>query len=87
VQGRPANDGIEGEVYLRNIEDDTLRAVVLKRPECDREGHATVWDDGARADTRKWVRRGEPGHGNLQLLESCETDEVEGCPAINQDVV
>jgi hypothetical protein len=46
-----------------------------------------VRDDGARAHTQKRVRRGEPGHGDLQLLESHKTDEVEGCPAINQDVV
>jgi hypothetical protein len=36
---------------------------------------------------KKWARRGEPGNGDLQLLESCETDEVEVCPATNQDVV
>jgi hypothetical protein len=47
----------------------------------------TSWADGARGHTQKWVRRGEPGHGDLQLLQSCKTDEVEGCPAINEDVV
>jgi hypothetical protein len=38
-----------------------------------------VWDDGAQTHTQKWVQRGEPGHGNLELLESHKTDEVEGC--------
>jgi hypothetical protein len=87
VQGRPANDGVEGEVDLHNTEDGALCAVVLRRPECDWEGDATAWDDGARAHTRKWARRGQPRHGNLQLLESRKTDEVEGCPTMNQDVV
>jgi hypothetical protein len=30
IQGRLAKDGIEGEVDLRNVEDDALRAVVLR---------------------------------------------------------
>jgi hypothetical protein len=33
------------------------------------------------------ARRSELGHGNMQLLKSCQTVEVEGCPAINQGVV
>jgi hypothetical protein len=86
-QGRPAHDGVEEEVDLSDVEEDALRMVVLRHHECDLEGDATAWDDGARAHTRKWARRGEPRHGNLQLLENCQPDEVEGCPTINQDVV
>jgi hypothetical protein len=48
VQGWPANDVIEVEVDLRDVEDDALHAVVLKRPECDREGDVTTQNDGAR---------------------------------------
>jgi hypothetical protein len=33
VQGRPANDGVEGEVDIRNIEDDALCVVVLRHLE------------------------------------------------------
>jgi hypothetical protein len=51
IQGRPANDGVEGEVDLRDVKEDALRAVVLKRPKCDREGDATTWDDGAQTHT------------------------------------
>jgi hypothetical protein len=40
VQGRPANDGVEREVDLRDIEDDAPRVVVLRCPERDREGDA-----------------------------------------------
>jgi hypothetical protein len=87
VQGRPANDGVEGEVDLHDVKEDALRVVVLRRPECDWEGDATTWDDGAWPHTQKWARRGEPRHGNLQLLECCQTDDVEGYPTINQDVV
>jgi hypothetical protein len=37
VQGRPANDGIEREVNLRNIELNVLCAEVFLCPECNRE--------------------------------------------------
>jgi hypothetical protein len=40
VQGRPANDGIEREVNLRNIELDVLGAKVFLGPECNRERDA-----------------------------------------------
>jgi hypothetical protein len=33
-------------VDLHDVEEDALRAVVLKHPEYDREGGATAWDDG-----------------------------------------
>jgi hypothetical protein len=65
IQGRAANVGIEGEVDLHDVEDNVLRAMVVRHPECDREGDATMRDDGAQAHTPKWARRGESGHGNL----------------------
>jgi hypothetical protein len=34
VQGRHAQDGVEGEVDLYDIEEDALCAVVLRHPEC-----------------------------------------------------
>jgi hypothetical protein len=37
VQGLPADDGVEGEVNLRDIEQDVLRVEVLLGPECYRE--------------------------------------------------
>jgi hypothetical protein len=87
VQGRPAKDGIEGEVDLRDVEDDALRAVVLRCPECHWEGDATTRDDGFLTHSQKWVRRSELGHRNLQLLKSSQTDKVESRPTINQGVV
>jgi hypothetical protein len=42
VQGQPAQDGVEGEVDLRNIENDALRAVVIRCPQSHWEGDATV---------------------------------------------
>jgi hypothetical protein len=35
VQDRPANDGIEREINLRNIELDVLNAEVFLSPECN----------------------------------------------------
>jgi hypothetical protein len=37
VQGRPANDGVEGEVDFRHVKDDVLRAEVLLSFEGNRE--------------------------------------------------
>jgi hypothetical protein len=37
VQGRPTNDGIEGEVNLCDVELDVLYAKVFLGPECNRE--------------------------------------------------
>jgi hypothetical protein len=49
----PAEEGVEGEVDLYNIEDDTLSAVVLRHPKSHRKGDATVWDDGAWTHSRE----------------------------------
>jgi hypothetical protein len=42
VQSWSTQNDIEREADLHNIEEDTLRAEVLCRPECDWEGDATV---------------------------------------------
>jgi hypothetical protein len=42
VQSWSAQNGMEREDDLRNIEEDALRVEVLCRPECDREGDATA---------------------------------------------
>jgi hypothetical protein len=36
VQGRSANDGVEGKVNLRNLELHVLGAEVVLRPKCNR---------------------------------------------------
>jgi hypothetical protein len=53
IQHRPVKDGVEGEVDLRDIKDDTLCAVVLRHPESRRERNATARDDGARTHSRE----------------------------------
>jgi hypothetical protein len=42
VSGWPTQNGVEVEVDLYDIEEDTLRAEVLKHPECDWEGDTTA---------------------------------------------
>jgi hypothetical protein len=42
VQGRPADGSVEGEVNLRDVEHDVLRAEVLLGPECNRESDAVT---------------------------------------------
>jgi hypothetical protein len=43
VQSWFVQNSIEREADIRNIEEDALRVEALCRPECDREGDATVW--------------------------------------------
>jgi hypothetical protein len=54
VQSWSAQNGIEREADLRNIEEDTLRAEALCHPKCDREGDATVWCNQHWAHSREW---------------------------------
>jgi hypothetical protein len=42
VQGRPAQNGTEGEADLRDVKQDTFRVEVLRRPECDWEGDTSA---------------------------------------------
>jgi hypothetical protein len=51
IQGCPTNGGVEWEVDVHDVKDDALRAVVLRRHECHREGDAITWNDGAQAHT------------------------------------
>jgi hypothetical protein len=55
VQGRPANDGIEGEVNLRDVELDVLCAEVLLGPECYRECDAAKGIHRLRAHSGEWM--------------------------------
>jgi hypothetical protein len=56
VQSRPAQNGIEEEADLRDVEQDTFRADVLSLPECDREGDTLARNDWYRAHPREWAR-------------------------------
>jgi hypothetical protein len=53
VQGWPANDGVEGEVDFRNVENDVLRAEVHLSSECNREC------DAPKGIHRLWAHSGE----------------------------
>jgi hypothetical protein len=87
VQGRPAQNGVEGEVHLRDVEEYALCAKALRHPECDREGDTATWHNWYQAHPGEWERGLEFRHQDLQLLESCEPDEVESSTTINYDVV
>jgi hypothetical protein len=68
VQSQPANDGIEWEVHLRNIELYVLSTEVFLSPECDRQGDGPHRVDGMWAHSREWARRVQLGLWDLQLL-------------------
>jgi hypothetical protein len=51
VQGWPIDDGMEGDVDLRDVKDDALRVVVLRRTEHHLEGDATAQNNRAQAHT------------------------------------
>jgi hypothetical protein len=55
VQDWPVEDGIEGEVDQRNVEDNTLRVIVIRHPKSHREGDATARDDRAQTHSRERV--------------------------------
>jgi hypothetical protein len=46
VQGLPTEDGIYGEVDLLDVEDGSLRVVVLRHPKGHQEREATVLENG-----------------------------------------
>jgi hypothetical protein len=87
VQGRPANDGIEREVNLGNVELDVLSAEVLLSPECNRECDAPKGIHRLRAHFGEWVRGSQSGSWDLQLLERSMTNDVEPSSTINQDMM
>jgi len=87
VEGRPANDGIEREVNLRDIELDVLCAEVLLGPERDQLGDAPQREHRLWAHSREWARGNQLELRDLQLLERCVADDVEANPTINQHVM
>jgi hypothetical protein len=87
VQGRSANDGIEREVNLRNVELDVLSAEVFLCPDCNQECDAPKGIHRLRAHSGKWARGSQSGSWDQQLLERSMTDDVEASPTINQDMV
>jgi hypothetical protein len=87
VQGRPANDGIEREVNLCNVELDVLSAEVLFSLECNRECDAPKGIHRLRAHSGEWARGSQSGSWDLKLLERIMTDDVEPSPTINQDMM
>jgi hypothetical protein len=87
VQGRPANDGIEGEVNLRGVELDVLYAEGLLGPECYRECDAPKGIHQLRAHSGEWTGGSQSGPWDLQLLECSMADEVEPSPTVNQNMV
>jgi hypothetical protein len=56
VQGQPANDGIEGEVNLRDVKLDVLCAEVFLGPECYRECDAPKGIHWLWAHSGEWTR-------------------------------
>jgi hypothetical protein len=87
VQGRPANDGIEWEVNLRNIELDVLRVEVFLCLECNRERDAPKGIHRLRVHSGEWTRGSQSGPWDLQLPERSVADDVESSPTVDQDVM
>jgi hypothetical protein len=87
VQCRPANDGIEREVHLRNIELDVLCAEVFLYPECNQERDAHKGIHRLSAHSGEWTRGSQSGPWDLQLLECSMADDVESSPTVNQNMV
>jgi hypothetical protein len=87
IQGRPPNDGVEGEVDLRDVELDVLHVEVFLRPKCNRERNAPEGIHGLRAYSRKWAGAPQPRPRDLQLPKRCMADDIEASPSIDQHVM
>jgi hypothetical protein len=87
VQGRPANDGVEGEVNFRNFELYVLNAEAVLRPESDRQGDGPYREHGIRANSGERARWSQLGLRDLQVLERCIADDAEACASVDQHVV
>jgi hypothetical protein len=83
IQGRPAYDGVEGEVNLHDVEHDVLRAEVLLGPECNRECDAPKGIHRLWAHSREWARGSQLRPWDLQLLECSMADDDEAGPSVN----
>jgi hypothetical protein len=81
VQGRPANDGIEREVNLRNVELDVLCAEVFLCPECNQERDAPKGIHQLSAHSEEWTS------WDLQLPERSVADDVEPSPTVDQNMM
>jgi hypothetical protein len=87
VQGRPANDGIEREVNLRDVERNALGAEVFLGPKRNRERDAPKGIHRLRAHPEEWARGSQLGFWDLELLERSMADDVEVGPTVDQHVV
>jgi hypothetical protein len=87
VQGRPVDDGVEGDVNLRDVEHDVLRAEVILGNECNQECDAPKGIHRLWAHSGQWARGSQPRPWDLQLLECSMTDDVEADPSVNLNMV
>jgi hypothetical protein len=87
VQGQPANDGIEQDVNLHNIELDVLCAEVFLCPECNRERDAPKGIHRLSAHSEEWTRGPQSGPWDLQLPERSVAGDVEPSPIVDHDVM
>jgi hypothetical protein len=70
VQGWSANDGIEWQVNLRDVELNVLRAEVLLGPECNRECDAPKGIHRLSAHSAEWTKGSQTGPGIRSFLNA-----------------
>jgi hypothetical protein len=87
VQGWPANDGIEREVNLRNVELDILCAEVFLCHECNRERNAPKGIQRLSAHSVEWTRGSQSGPWDLKLPEHSVADDVEPSLTVDQNMI
>jgi hypothetical protein len=87
VQGRPANDGIEWEVNLYNVELYVLCAEVFLCPECNRECDALKGIHRLSAHSGEWTRGSQSGPKDLHLPECSVANDIEPSPTLDQNMM
>jgi hypothetical protein len=79
-----AEDGIVGKDDVRDVKVDVLHAVIVTRPEGDREAHLPKRHTGSIGHTEERPRRHEVLVGHLHPLEAFHIYDIEASTSIDE---
>ena len=77
-------DGIVRQANVSDVEVDELGAVVVARPEADRDADLPNRDHGAVGDSGERLGWLKLTVGYLKIVECFHRQDVEPCPAIDE---
>ena len=86
-QCRVPEDGVVWQANVADVEVDELGAVVVARPEGDREADLPNRDRGAVGNSGERLGGLKLTVGYLEIVECFHGQDVEPCPAIDEGLV